>query len=168
MNTCMAYIYKNINLASDLNALIDLVSSSFSSTSDSSIKEWFSFSEMEKMIVQKRGVCIKAIDDKDKLVGAIYAQQESTINGKEGVEKWVILLTAIHPDFTGKKIGSGLLKAIEKSAKKMKVKKLFVFTNKGDKKVINFYKKNNYKDAGWIKDYQYGQNNSAVFLLKYL
>ena len=45
---------------------------------------------------------------------------------------------------------------------------MFVFTNKEDKKVINFYKKNGYKDAGWVKDYQYGKNNSAIFLLKYI
>lgn len=45
---------------------------------------------------------------------------------------------------------------------------MFVYTNKDDEQVINFYKKNNYEDAGYIKDYQYGKNNSAAFLLKYL
>ncbi len=45
---------------------------------------------------------------------------------------------------------------------------MFTFTNKEDERVINFYRKNGYEDAGWVKDYQYGKNNSAVFLLKYL
>ena len=57
---------------------------------------------------------------------------------------------------------------VEKEIKLLGCKKLFVFTNKEDERVINFYKKNGFSDAGWIKDYQYGQNNSAVFLLKYL
>ncbi len=45
---------------------------------------------------------------------------------------------------------------------------MFIFTNKDDDQVVNFYKKCGYKDAGWIKDYQYGKGNSAVFLLKHL
>ena len=45
---------------------------------------------------------------------------------------------------------------------------MFTYTNKTDEKVINFYRKNGYEDAGWIKDYQYGKDNSAAFLLKSL
>lgn len=164
----MGYTYETVSLPRDIDTLIDLISSSFSSTSDSSIEEWFSFSEMEKMIFQEKGVCIKAVDNKNQIVGIIYAQQESLINGKEGREKWVINMMAVLPDLTGKGIGSGLIKTIEEHARKRQVKKMFVFTNKEDNKVINFYKKNNYEDAGWIKDYQYEENNSAVFLLKYL
>jgi len=77
-------------------------------------------------------------------------------------------MSAVSPEISGKGIGSGLLKAIENSAKEKKAKKMFVFTNLDDERVINFYKKNNYKDTGWIKDYQYGKGNSAIFLLKYL
>jgi hypothetical protein len=47
----MKYKYEFINLSNDLDALNDLVSKAFSSTSDSSIKEWFSFSEMAQTIV---------------------------------------------------------------------------------------------------------------------
>jgi len=164
----MEYRYEFINLSNDLDDLNNLVSKAFSSTSDSSIKEWFSFSEMAQMIVKKRGICIKAIDNENNLIGMIYAQQESPINNIEGVEKWVIIMSAVSPEISGKGIGSGLLKAIENSAKEKKAKKMFVFTNLDDERVINFYKKNNYQDAGWIKDYQYGKGNSAVFLLKYL
>ncbi len=160
--------YTETKLSSDLDSIINLVSSSFSSTPDSSLDEWLSFSEMKKMINQGKGVCIKAHDSNGNLVGMIYAQQESPINNREGTEKWVIIVIAIHPDLKGKGIGFGLLNKIEVYAKKKGVKKMFVFTNKGDDKVINFYKKNKYENAGLIKDYQYGNNNSAVFLLKYL
>jgi len=70
----MEYIYKSINLSNDLDKLNILVSKAFSSTSDSSIKEWFSFTEMAQMISKNRGICIKAIDNNNNLVGMIYAQ----------------------------------------------------------------------------------------------
>lgn len=142
--------------------------SSFSETPDDSLEEWFSFSYMREMINQKRGFGIKAETGEGETAGIIYAQQENPINGREGEEKWVILIAAIVPEHTGKGIGSLLLTELEKLAQKQNVKKMFTFTNKDDDQVINFYKKNGYEDAGWVKDYQYGENNSAVFLLKYL
>ena len=159
--------YTKTKLSEDLGSITNLVSSSFSLTQDSSLDEWLSFSEMKKMIDLEKGICIKASDG-DNILGMIYAQQESPINNKEGMEKWAIIVMAVHPDMKGKGIGSKLLKELEKSAKKKGVKKIFIFTNKGDDKVINFYKKNKYENAGCIKDYQYGKDNSAVFLLKYL
>jgi ribosomal protein S18 acetylase RimI-like enzyme len=80
----------------------------------------------------------------------------------------VIVLLGVDPKFIGKGIGSFLLKELEKELKDRKIKKLFTFTNKSDEEVIHFYRKNGFHDAGWIKDYQYGKDNSAVFLLKYL
>jgi len=98
----------------------------------------------------------------------IYAQQENPINGKEGLDKWVIVIAAVKAGVTGSGIGSGLLKTMEEHAREQKASKMFVYTNKDDDKVIHFYQKNGYEDAGWIRDYQYGRGNSAVFLLKYL
>ena len=140
----------------------------FGATPDSAISEWFSFAEMKKAIESGRGACIKAISDDGQLLGFIYAQQENPINGKEGLDKWVIVITAVEPEASGKGIGALLLKAIEQEAAARNASKMFVYTNMGDDRVVNFYRKNGYADAGWIRDYQYGQDNSAVFLLKYL
>ncbi len=156
-----------INLSEDLAKVEDVANKAFSVTPDSSLEEWFSFDEMKKNIESGRGVCLKAIEN-NEIVGMIYAQQESPINGKEGLDKWVIAMAAVVPETTGKGIGSQLLTELEKAALVQNASKMFVYTNKDDKKVINFYKKNGYEDAGWIKDYQYGKDNTPVFLLKYI
>lgn len=160
--------YSLISLPEDLPAIRSVAETSFSITPDSSLEEWFSFDEMQNAIKIGRGTCIKAVDDTGDTVGMIYSQQENPINGKEGLDKWVIVITAVNPNQTGTGVGSGLLQAIEEHAKQNGASKMFVYTNKDDEKVIHFYQKNGYEDAGWIKDYQYGQGNSAVFLLKYL
>ncbi|MBT6690001.1 GNAT family N-acetyltransferase [archaeon] len=148
--------------------IIELISLSFSHTSDSSLDEWLSFSEIKKAMDRGEGVCLEAVDESGLLIGMIYAQQENLVNGKEGFEKWVVIVEAVHPNKRGKGVGSSLLEAVEVYVKKKGAKKMFVFTNKKDKGVIDFYKKNDYEDAGWVKDYQYGEDNSAVFLLKYI
>jgi len=149
--------------------IVELVSkSAFSATPDASLGEWLSFPYMKEMIKQKRGYGLKALDNSGKVAGVIYAQQENPINGKEGEEKWVIIIAGVDPRFTGQGVGSLLLADLEKLAKEKNVTKLFTFTNKEDEQVINFYRKNGYEDAGWVKDYQYGSGNSAVFLLKHL
>jgi len=155
-------------LPADIIYLRQVAESGFSSTTDANLDNWFSFEEMERMISQGRGTCIKAVDEEYKILGMIYAQQENPINGKEGLEKWVINIISVDPNATGKGIGSGLLEALENYAKNRGCIKMFVYTNKSDEHIVNFYKKNGYSDAGWIKDYQYGKNNSAVFLIKYL
>lgn len=160
--------YTTITLPDDLDAVRQVAEASFSVTPDSSLEEWFSFEEMVKMIDQGRGACITARNDEGEIVGMIYAQQENPINGKEGLEKWVVVIAAVDPGLTGGGVGSGLLQAMEKHALSQGATKMFVYTNKDDEKVVHFYHKNGYQDAGWIRDYQYGQDNSAVFLLKYL
>lgn len=160
--------YSLISLSEDFSAIRSVAEASFSVTPDSSLDEWFSFDEMQNAIKLGRGACIKALDNSGKTVGMIYAQQENPINGKEGLDKWVVVIAAVNPDQTGTGVGSGLLQAMEEHAKKQGASKMFVYTNKDDDKVVHFYQKNGYEDAGWIKDYQYGQGNSAVFLLKYL
>lgn len=160
--------YSPILLPDDLSFVQSVATASFSVTPDSSLDEWFSFDEMQKAIKIGRGTCLKAVDDSGKIVGMIYAQQENPINGKEGHEKWVIVIAAVHSEHTGIGVGSGLLKSIEDHAKQRGASKMFVYTNKDDDKVVHFYQKNGYEDAGYIRDYQYGQGNSAVFLLKYL
>jgi len=160
--------YSTIEIPTDLDSIKQTAEKAFSATPDANLEKWFSFPEMEQMIKQKRGICIKAIDETGEIVGMIYAQQENPINGQEGLEKWVINIIAVNPNVSGKGIGSGLLSAIENTAKERGCIKMFVYTNKNDKDINNFYKKNSYEDAGWIRDYQYGENNSAVFLLKYL
>ncbi len=140
----------------------------FSETDDASLAEWLSFGEMENVINKGDGICLKAVDDTGRILGVIYAEQERPSNGNEGVEKWVIILAAVLREESGKKIGSQLLSEIEKIVRDSDGVKMFVFTNEGDERVICFYKKNGYKDAGRIQDYQYGKGNSAVFLLKYL
>lgn len=161
-------IIKTFQTIEDYSDLELISKKAFGTTSDSNISEWFSFNEMRKAIDQERGICLKALSDDNKLLGFIYAQQENPINGNEGLEKWVIVIIAVDPTFSRKGIGSSLMKEIEKQAINYNAQKMFVYTNKGDNDVINFYKKNGYSDAGWIKDYQYGENNSAVFLLKKL
>jgi ribosomal protein S18 acetylase RimI-like enzyme len=152
----------------DTTTIENLAQKAFGESPDSDISNWFSFDEMMKTIESQRGVCVLANAEDGKLLGFVYAQQESPINGAEGIEKWVIVITAVDPEFSGQGVGSFLLSEIEEEAKSKDAKKMFVYTNKGDVSVVKFYKKNGYSDAGWIKDYQYGQNNSAVFLLKHL
>jgi ribosomal protein S18 acetylase RimI-like enzyme len=161
MNVAVADINK------DLDGLRTIASKAFSNTPDSDLSDWFDFNEMIKAIDEDRVLCIKAEED-GSIVGMTYAQQESIVNGKEGREKWVIVIAGVDPDHSGKGIGSSLLKELENQLTKRGILKLFVYTNKDDQGVINFYKKNGYQDAGWIKDYQYGRGNSALFLLKYL
>jgi len=152
----------------DIEELTIVAQKAFLVTPDSDLSNWFSFHEMVNTINENHGLCLKAISDNGSIVGMTYAQQESLINGKEGKEKWVIVIVAVDPNNSGQGIGSLLLKELEKIVSQRGVTKMFVYTNKGDDKVINFYKKNNYEDAGWIRDYQYGKGNSAVFLLKHL
>lgn len=156
-----------INIEDDIAELRKIAQKAFKDSSDAKLEEWFSFAEMSKAIKEGRGVCVK-VNLESKPVGFIYAQQESPINGREGLEKWVIVMTAVDPIFSGKGVGVLLLKEIEKQAASKGARKVFVYTNKNDDDVVRFYKKNGYADAGWIKDYQYGEDNSAVFLIKYL
>jgi ribosomal protein S18 acetylase RimI-like enzyme len=160
-------IVKQFSSSDDIEEIKAVAEKAFSSTSDSRLDDWFSFSEMRKAIKEQTGACIKILLD-NKIAGVVYAEQESPINGKEGKEKWVIVLTAVEPSQSGKGVGTRLLNAIEEVAINYGALKMFVYTNKGDDQVVNFYKKNGYVDAGSIKDYQYGRNNSAVFLLKHL
>lgn len=159
---------EQIDIALELDDIKGVANQAFSTTPDGSLEDWFSFGEMVKTINENRGLCLKASDDSGQIMGMIHAQQESPINGKESLEKWVIIIAAVIPEFTSKSIGSKLLQKLEEETRKRGVNKMFVFTNKDDDKVINFYRKNGYEDAGWIKDYQYGVGNSAVFLLKYI
>ncbi len=160
----------NISVATfpdDLVVVQSVAEQAFSTTPDSSLDEWFSFTQMVEYVNEGRGICLKAVNDY-KAAGMIYAQQESPINGKEGLEKWVIVIAAVSLEATGSGIGAQLLKEIETQVKERGATKMFVYTNKDDERVVHFYRKNGYEDAGWIKDYQYGKGNSAVFLLKYL
>ena len=147
--------YLVASIPQDIELLRKVAESAFVSTNDASLDEWFSFDEMQKMIQENRGVCIKAVDESGLIVGMTYAQQE-------------IVITAVIKGQGGKGVGSSLLTAIEDHAKRQGARKVFVYTNKDDLKVVSFYKKNHYEDAGWIRDYQYGENNSAIFLPKYL
>lgn len=159
---------KQVTTKQDLDLAESVMSKAFSSTPDSDLSDWLSFSYMETRINEESGKCLLMLDDNSSPIGAIYAQAENLINGKEGSEKWVIIALGVDSGQTGKGIGTSLITELENVLRKGDVKKLFTFTNKEDIKVINFYQKNGYSDAGWIKDYQYGKNNSAVFLLKYL
>ena len=148
--------------------LENIASKAFSGSEDSDISEWFSFEEMLNSIKIGRGVCLSCFTKDGGTVGFIYAQQENPINGREGVEKWVIIITAVDPSVSRSGIGTMLLDGIEKIARTRKVCKMFVSTNQNDNGVIGFYHKNGYSDAGYIRDYQHGKDNSAIFLLKYL
>jgi len=156
---------QRINLDTDLPLVQDVIQRSFSQTSDSNIDDWFSINEMVNSIQSKRGICLKALDGKE-IVGIIHAQTENPINGREGKEKWIITNISVIPNKTRKGVGTSLLQKLEEEAILHNVLKMFVHTNLGDNKVIHFYKKNGYEDAGKIKDYYY--NGSAVFLIKYL
>src|SRR3989344_8238144 len=160
--------FLEIDLEKDLIAIETVAKKSFSVTPDATLAEWFNFDYMVKMIKEDRGLCLKAVADNNDIAGMIFALQESPINGKEGVEKWVIIIAGVDPKYTNQGIGTLLFQKLEELVKVRGVKKMFTYTNKDDIKVINFYRKNGYEDAGWIKDYQYGKDNSAAFLLKSL
>lgn len=157
-----------ITIEKDLERVKEIATQAFATTPDASLDQWFSFSEMEKAIKEDRGLCLKSVNDEGSVIGILYAQEENPINGKEGREKWVIVISAVDPKMTGKGIGSALLKEMERQLSTNGVMKLFVYTNKDDEQVINFYRKNGYEAAGYVREYQYGKGNSAVFLLKYL
>lgn len=161
-------ILQKVVLPDDLDQLRYTAERAFSSTPDAALDLWFSFSEMAASISRSQGICIKAVDDADRIVGLLYAQQENPVNGQEGMEKWVIILAAVLPEWTDLGIGSGLLQYMERQAVAAGAKKMFVFTNQEDDRVIHFYAKNGYAHAGLISAYQYGPDNTAVFLLKYL
>ena len=159
---------ESIRIPQDLQEVISITQDAFSDGSDSSLSDWLSFEEIEKQISNRRGICLKAEDENGKILGVTYAEQERPANGREGLEKWVVILAAVLKSESGKGIGSQLLSSLEESISSLGGVKIFIFTNEGDEQVINFYKKNGYRDAGRIEDYQYGKGNSAVFLLKYL
>lgn len=148
--------------------LENIANKAFSGSGDSDISEWFSFEEMLSSIKMGRGVCLKCVNEGGDVVGFIYAQQENPINGREGVEKWAIIITAVDPLESRNGIGTALLDGIEGIARARNVRKMFVSTNKNDDGVMSFYHKNGYSDAGYVRDYQHGEGNSALFLLKYL
>ncbi len=116
-----------IDIDIDLNEVKKVVESSFSETQDSLLEEWFSFLEMEKMIREDRGLCLKAVSDDGDMVGIIYAQQESPINGKEGIEKWVIVVVGVDQKHSGKGLGSFLLKELEERVKGGGVKNVYLY-----------------------------------------
>ena len=156
---------RQVDPGRDLKQVRMVTVKSFSETPDSSIDEWFSMEELGKSLVEGRGICFVAVDN-EEFVGVIHAMQENPINGREGIEKWVITNLAVVPSATGRGMGGKLLVEIEREAKGRGAKKMFVHTNLDDERVIHFYEKNGYEKAGEIKDYYYA--GSAVFLLKYL
>lgn len=156
----------SIDINKDVSLVERVVREAFSSTPDSDLSDWFSFPEMVEGIKKDRGICLKAVDEMGSIAGIIHAQQENPINGREGIEKWVITNTAVIPSASGKGVGSKLLEAIESEVKKRGAKKIFVHTNVGDERVIRFYQKNGYQEAGSIQNYYYA--GSATFLLKSL
>ncbi len=159
-------IISPINVNKDIPLIEQVVREAFSSTPDSNLSDWFSFPEMAESIRKDQGICLKAVDERGPIIGIIHAQQENPINGKEGTEKWVITNTAVIPPASGKGVGSKLLEAIELEAQKHGAKKIFVHTNINDKRVIHFYQKNGYQEAGSIQNYYYA--GPAIFLLKFL
>ena len=155
-------------LKEDFEELYLLVKDSFADGEDGVLEEWLSFDYMKFMIEEKRGLCVKIVTDEGESIGMVYGQQENPVNGREGVSKWVVVVMCIHPECTGGGVGGRLLAAFEKELKFLKVEKIFTYTNHDDEQVINFYRKNGYRDAGVVKNYQYGKDNSAAFLVKYL
>jgi len=155
-------------ISSELQMAESIALAAFAPTPDSDLSDWLSFTEMGKSIDIGRGLCLLAFSETNEPAGIIYAQQENPINGREGLEKWVIVIAAVDPRFTGQGIGTALLKELEQQLKDKGAVKLFVYTNKDDEEVIHFYRKNDYEDAGWIRDYQYGKDNSAVFSVEVL
>lgn len=160
--------FQLLQLPQDSNTIKDVIQASFSETPDAKIDQWLSFSYMEQMINQNRALGFVANISADIVTGMIYTQQENPVNGIEGEEKWVISVLAVLPEYTSKGLGSRLIREVEKTLKDKNVKKLFTFTNEKDEKVIHFYEKNGFTKAGIIKNYQYGVENNACFLMKYL
>ena len=71
----------------DMGDVEQVTKSAFSSTPDSNLDDWFSMDELKNSLVEKRGVCLKTLDDNGEMIGIIHAMQENPINGREGTEK---------------------------------------------------------------------------------
>jgi len=102
-------------------------------------KKAYSKSTFEKWVNKKEGIILIALI-KDKIIG--YIVSESCYAG-------VVLLAwiAIDRNFQGRGVGSLLLKEYEIVAKRHKIHKVYLWTNKRD---LKFYKKNGYIILGHI------------------
>src|SRR5579859_2940387 len=103
----MSVQYLVASFPQDTDAMQHIAEAAFSTTKDSSLNEWFSFAEMEKNIVQGRGICVKAVSESGEAVGMIFSRAEDPINSREGVEKWMIEILAVIPELKGQGVGAG-------------------------------------------------------------
>lgn len=151
-----------------LRPIVTITEKAFSASADADISKWLDFDEIARLVSEGRGVCMRALGEEGEVVGAVYAQQESPVNGEEGREKWVVIILSVDPGLSNQGIGSQLMLSVEEEVLSRGAKKMFIYTNETDESVIRFYHKCGYQNAGRVQDYQFGKENSAVFLLKYL
>jgi len=102
-------------------------------------KKAYSRKKFKKWTKGKEGIILIALI-KDKIIGYIVAE-----SGYAGVA--LLAWLAIDKNFQGKGMGSLLLKRYEIFAKKQKVHKIYLWTDKRD---LKFYKKNGYILLGRI------------------
>jgi ribosomal protein S18 acetylase RimI-like enzyme len=146
-----------------LNDFQQVITLAFSSTPDEDLGEWYSFNKVEKSLDSSMGKAFLAVKE-NITVGAVHAQPESPIFGKEGLNKWQITNIGVLPSHQRQGIGGRLLKTIEDEAKRIKVEKLIVHTNPDDRRAVSFYIKYDYKPVGIIEDYYY--RGPAQFFIK--
>lgn len=76
--------------------------------------------------------------EEEKIIGSVFG----IFNGRRG---WIYHL-AVHPAFQNKGIGSLLLKQTEKALKKIGARRVCLWVNKSNLKVLTFYKKYGYTE----------------------
>jgi ribosomal protein S18 acetylase RimI-like enzyme len=147
-----------------LDDFVKVIQQAFSSTSDADLSEWYSFYEVRQSLENRKGIILKAVNNKDLVVGVVHVQPENTIFGQEGKNKWQITNIAVLPKYQRQGIGGDLLKAVEKIVQQKQANKILIHTNPDDRRAVNFYLKYDYKPAGIIEDYYY--RGPAQFFLK--
>ena len=153
----------SIQSPKDLNAFQSVIKTAFSATPDADITEWYSFDQAKASLSGKQGTAFLAKIG-DTVVGAIHAQPESPIFGREGSGKWQITNIGVVPEHQRQGIGGKLLKAVETVAKAKLGTKAIVHTNPDDRVAVGFYIKYGYRTVGILDNYYY--RGPAQFFIK--
>lgn len=74
----------------------------------------------------------------------------------------------IHPDFTGRGIGTAMLERLEQEARERGVTKLLVDISSENKKSINFHKKQGFSECGKLSNIgeKFGRHFGLVLMMK--
>lgn len=112
--------------------------------------------EFERKINDKNYSVIVAVEN-DEIIGYGYFQY------REWNNTTYLESLAVKEGFRNKKIGTKLLEQVIEQSKTFGARRIFVDMDSDNKKVINFYQKNNFVKAGTMKDFS-KEGKTAVIL----